>query len=283
MAESSTVARWELALRIKARRAELKMNVADIASHLGFTRNFFSAVENERALLATRKLELLMELLDFPDNEREEMLRLDGIARTRSWLDGHEDLIGEEATRFLGLEQGASEIRIFESLAIAGLLQTPGYMESIFSRDPAVGRVQAKEAIRIRQKRQQEVLGSGKKVQLAMSQAALVQRWGSPDVHRAQLSYLIDMTEQTNLTVRILPFDRPPGPIAMSSTMNILDFDSEHLPSLIWQEPLRSVDFVDESNENYERLRICWQEGFDNALDEAESKGLILSTINSIG
>ena len=68
MAPSSpTVARWELALRIKARREELGLTVQAIADHLGFSRNYWSAIENERSVLADDKFDALMKLLELDD------------------------------------------------------------------------------------------------------------------------------------------------------------------------------------------------------------------------
>ncbi len=271
MAESSTVARWELALRIKARRKELDINVGTIAQHLAFSRNFFSAVENERAMLAPEKLEAIMELLLFSDDEREEMRHLDRVGRKRGWWESHEELLGVEAARYLGLEQGASEIRVFESLAIAGLLQTPEYMHAVFDRDPLLGRLRTRDAIQIREQRQQSIIKSGRLIKMLVSEASLVQIWGDNQIQAEQLSKVLATIESTDLEVRILPFDRSPGPIATSSTLIMLDFKSRHLPSLIWQEPLRSVDFVEEGHEHYDRIRIAWEEGYEGALDAEDS------------
>ena len=45
---SPTVARRALALRLKERRRELGVNVKTITDQLGFTRNYWSAIENDR-------------------------------------------------------------------------------------------------------------------------------------------------------------------------------------------------------------------------------------------
>src|SRR5262245_31910222 len=57
---SPTVAAWELALRLRRRRVQLGVEVRTITQRLGFSRNYWSAVENERKILSEENLVKLL-------------------------------------------------------------------------------------------------------------------------------------------------------------------------------------------------------------------------------
>ena len=67
---SPVVAQFEFAARVRKRREELGLPAAAAGKHLGFTRNFYGAVENHRGLFATAKLPLLIKVLQFDDTDR---------------------------------------------------------------------------------------------------------------------------------------------------------------------------------------------------------------------
>ena len=283
LAESSTVARWELALRIKKRRDELGLKADQISKELGFTRNFFSAVENERAMLATEKLELLMEMLRLDNVERAEFRELDRIARTRGWWEAHEELLSENGVRFIGLEQSATTIRTFDALVLPGLMQTGDYVKALLERDPFFGRVQTGEVLDVRRRRQKEVLGSGVQIMALVSEASLLQQWGGPKVQIDALQHISSLLVKfPNLTIRILPFDIRPGVIAVASTLALLDFDSDNIPNVVFQESLREIDLLNEWHEQYQRIRIAWEEGVEASLPPKQSMARISQAIDEL-
>ena len=133
---SPTVARWELALRLKRRREELGLTVKQITDELGFTRNYWSQVEHEKTVLAADKLTALGALFRFDDATLAELHELRTVARQRGWWADYADQLDDEMQRFFGLEQGATAIRNFESLLIPGLLQTERYARAVFRVRP---------------------------------------------------------------------------------------------------------------------------------------------------
>ena len=277
MATSSTVARWELAHRIKVRRHELGISVDQIAKHLGFTRNFFSAVENERSMLATEKLEVLLLMLEFDDGEREEMMALDEAARQRGWWEAKEvvDLLGEDGSRYLGLEQAAVGIRTFDSLLVPGLLQIGDYMRLVMQNDPIRSRIDVDKMVDVRERRQRSVLETGVRVVCVITEAALRQTWGSAEVRRRQMQYIQKLALENVVTLRILTFETPPGILASSATLLLLDFASPHLPSIGYQEAVRDLGSTIEGEPHFERLQFGWDQAADNALGHADSCSFI--------
>ena len=275
---SSTVARWEFARRLRVRRQELELGIDVVAKHLGFSRNFFSAVENERSMLAADKLNPLYDLLEFDASDRDELTALNQAARNRNWWESRSvtDLVGEAGSRFLGLEQGASSIRTYDSLVIPGLLQLPDYLLTVMKSDPFVSQIELEGAIKLRQRRQNSLQDSGIPITALVSEAAFRQRWGNPDLHRRQLEHVVESAGPgENFELRILTFDDAPGVLAGSSTLAFLTFESEHLSDICYQEAIRDVGILEEGNPQFQRLRIVYEDVLSRARSHDESLEMI--------
>src|SRR5699024_932925 len=121
---SPTVARWELGLRLRQRREQLGTDVATITQRINFSRNYWSAIENERKILSAEKLRTLLDLYEFDTDEQHELLELREAAKQRGWWSRYSGLFSDELLRLYGLEHGAYGIRTYESLLIPGWLQT---------------------------------------------------------------------------------------------------------------------------------------------------------------
>src|SRR5699024_3473198 len=149
-------------------------------------------------------------------------------------------LFSDELLRLYGLEYGAHGVRTHESLLIPGLLQTSEYARALISSDLAnIRQVEVDQRVEVRMRRQ-ERLADDNPLQLTavISEAALLQQVGGPDVRRAQLEHLTDMIDAhpKTLQVNVIPFDVTAGGILGASTFHLLDFVSPQLPSLAWQE-----------------------------------------------
>ena len=76
-----------------------------------------------------------------------------------------------------------------------------------------------------------------------MHEGALLCEYSRRHVIKDQLLYLADLVSDLADTVelRILPFSAPPGAIAGASPYALLDFDSPHLPTAVWEESIRPI------------------------------------------
>ncbi len=277
MATSPVVARWELSRRLASRRKELGLDVKAITDHLGFTRNYWSAVENDRTLIAADKLAILLDLLQFEEPDRTELDQLRADARQRGWWDARPSLEGD-AKRFYGLEDGATRIRTYESLIIPGLLQIEDYTRALIGADPFNRPVDVDRALELRKARQERLL-SGNRIEFValMSQAALTQQVGGPKLQARQLDHIADRIEEATsaIEVRVLPFETNPGIIASSSTLVFFDFESAQLPTIAWQEAIRPLDVVESNDEQFNRLKLAWDDGIRRSLSREASLEMI--------
>jgi hypothetical protein len=171
------------------------------------------------------------------------------------------------------LEYGASHIRSFESLLIPGLLQSSEYIRAVLGADPQYSPVELEQRVAIRRKRQERLRGADPlRLSYILSEGALRQHVGGPEVQHGQLQDLASSIEELweTVEVRVVRFDADIGPLANASTLMIVDFPSPHLDSISWQESIRPLGVIDDP-ERIRRLELSWQAGKSSALDRSSS------------
>jgi transcriptional regulator with XRE-family HTH domain len=280
MAPSPVVARWELSRRLANRRKELGVGVESIAEALGFSRNYWSAVENDRTLIAEDKLRLLFELLQFGEQDQQELLQLREESRAKGWWDEFPSL-SDAAKRIFGLEHGAVKIRTYDGQVMPGLLQIEPYARAVIGADPAIRPVEIEQVIEVRRRRQQLLDGeTAPSVIALLAEAALHQQVAGPHVQVQQLGHIhrLASAPESSVDIRILPFDVNPGVIVGSSTLLLFTYASVHLPEIAIQEAVRQLDPIDSDHEEYTHMDLAWKDGLSRSLSPTDSLGLI-STI----
>jgi transcriptional regulator with XRE-family HTH domain len=112
----------------------------------------------------------------------------------------------QQLTALLNFEQNATTITEVSPLLVPGLLQTSGYVRAIMSGGgvPAA-EIATRVAIRIGRK---DVLTRPGPVNLIalIGEAALHQTVGSPNVMIEQLRHLLDMSQHSNINLRVIPY-----------------------------------------------------------------------------
>lgn len=274
---SPVVAAWELALRLRERRDHLNVDVKTITSRLGFSRNYWSAVENERKILSEESLAKLLTLLEFDDSERQELLDLRNMAKERGWWTKYSSFLGSEIQRMFGLELGAQGVREYESLIIPGLLQTADYARAIMTPAVVVRQVEVDQRVDVRLKRQQRLTGENPlHVTAIICEAALLQQIGGPATLRGQLDHLADLIEghPKRIRVRIIPFTARACGLFGASTVHMIDFENPILPTVAWQETVTTYDIIDDPI-RIRDLTLTYSDAFGQALNEQQSLEMI--------
>ncbi|WP_246868524.1 DUF5753 domain-containing protein [Saccharopolyspora sp. ASAGF58] len=229
------------------------MDVRTITDLLGFSRNYWSAVENERKILAEDKLRSVLDAFDFDDEEQRELLALRATSKERGWWARYSALFGEELLRFYGLEHGAHSIRTYESLLIPGLLQTEDYARALIASDHTnIRRVEVDQRVDVRMTRQRRLTDDDPlQLTAVVSEAALLQQIGGPDVLRNQLLSMASLLEEHPDTVQVLviPFSATAGGVFGASTFHLVDFDNPRLPTLAWQETVTAQSLIDNDDQ----------------------------------
>lgn len=179
-------------------------------------------------------------------------------SRPQAWLDLAE------------LEATSTSIRSHETLLIPGLLQTESYIRALVSTGlPAASRDEVETAVRYRLARQ-PVLGEPHSTDFyaVIHEAALHVVVGDSDVMREQLTHLLRVGAQSNVTIQILPFDAGPGAWRCAPFLQ-LEPAVARLGSVILEHPGSRVVLDDE--ESLDQYRATFEELCRNALPPVAS------------
>ena len=197
--------------------------------------------------------------------QAEELEQLAAHARARPWWRDYPDVFENE---FPGIENDASQIRIFMPLVLPGLLQTREYMAVVLragSRPPSFVR----RAIEARMRRQ-EILertdGTAPRLSAVITEASLMYRWGSKGDRREQIEHLATLSREANIDLRIQRFADGP-PTGMHSMVNIFDLPGEE-SRLVYLETDVAIHEVSKREEVESYVH-----GFSRAQDAALEPG----------
>lgn len=278
---SPVVAQFELASRLRRRRAQLNLSAKAVSDHLGFSPNHWSGVENNRTILAADKLAKLADLFDLDAAEIDELQALRQIARAPRWWDEYHYVQDERLAQYYGLEYGASAIRSFESWVVPGLLQTEDYARAVTQNDPDTTDARSRKRVELRLRRQRRLTepdddGELLELDVVVAQAALMQQNGGADVLRRQLLHLVDLIEKLDKTLqfRVIPFTTTPRGMVNVSTLHLLSFASPHMPVLAWRESVEPLGITDD-RDLLEVIEVNFTRARETALSRPDSLALI--------
>ncbi|GAA2674774.1 MULTISPECIES: helix-turn-helix transcriptional regulator [Actinosynnema] len=170
------------------------------------TQSTLSRMENGYISPSWTELGALLGLYGASDVERREAEAL--------WEDAKQDgtrlvyaaAFTPEARTYARQEADATEVRTVEMNVIPGLLQTPAYAAAVRRAgkrfvDGGVSVDQAKAALAGRQRRLRTV-----RLDAVIDESALHRLVGGADVMHEQLLHLVAATQNSNTTIRVIPF-----------------------------------------------------------------------------
>jgi Domain of unknown function (DUF5753) len=203
----------------------------------------------------------LLRLYGVSGINREEAEELTLLAGTKGWWHDFPEIFDSE---FPGYENDAVTIRTSSPLILPELVQTPAYIESTLrseSRPPAWRR----KTLAARLHRQ-EIIVRPRPVALSalITEASLRFRWGTLNERREQIEHLINMSELSNVHLRIQRFDDG-CPAGASSMVSIFGFDSGS-GGIVFVETGHSIEEV-RSQELAEYYEQSFQSACEGSLD----------------
>ena len=287
MPPSAPVAKLELAHRLREYRAASGETARAISARLGFSPNYLSALEHGREVVSKDKLPDLAATYELDDDEVAELADLIETSKLVGWWEQppYGELLSDEMKLLCGLEQGAASARVYESVVITGLLQTPEYAEALIAADALNSRASIRHRVALRMKRQERLEGDDPlELTVVMSEAALMQQIGGPRVLRRQLEHLADLIDQfpDSLAVYVHPFTASDLAFAGASTLIFFGFDDSRLDSLLWREAGVPVG-TSEETEVVELFEVNFASARELCLAREASSSLIRNRIVELG
>ncbi|MFI1394045.1 helix-turn-helix domain-containing protein [Streptomyces sp. NPDC020681] len=235
-----------------------------------------SRMELGRVSFKARDVEDLLTLYGVSDDtERGPLLGLAKESNVAGWWHTYGDVLPGWFQTYVGLEGAASLIRIYEVQFVHGLLQTESYAHAVVARGmPDAPRAEIDRRVALRLERQ-KILVSERAPQLhaILDEAALRRPYGDRAVMQGQLRHLIDVSEQSNITLQVMPFSFG-GHAGESGAFTMLRFPESDLSDIVYLEQLTSALYLDKREEvaQYERVMKRLQE---DSPDPAESRDVL--------
>ncbi|MFC7264025.1 helix-turn-helix domain-containing protein [Streptomyces lutosisoli] len=201
--------RIRVATELRKLRERAGMTTTEAARQLGTSTGQLSNVESARFGVSAERLRAMACTYDCSDQAFTEALVDLAGDRTRGWWEQYREILPSGLLDLAELEHHATALRTAFTSHVPGLLQTNDHAREIFRHViPAPTPPEVEHRVSYRIKRQ-DVLYRADPVpyRTVIHEAALRMKIGGPEVARAQLRHLLDMSERDHITIRVLPFD----------------------------------------------------------------------------
>lgn len=256
-----TVRRRRLGQELRRLRELKGMTAEEVAERLLVSQSKISRLENGRRSISQRDVRDLCNVYEVDDHRIvDSLMQMAKDSRQQGWWHAFGDI---PYSVYIGLETEAASLRVYESLLVPGLLQTPGYAEAVIPGAlPELAQEQLEKRIQVRMRRQERVNDPEKPLRLwvVLDESALRRVVGSHLIMREQLEYLVDVSRLPHVTVQVLPYDTG-AHAGMSGTFSILEFDDASDSSVVYIEGVTSDLYLEKTNDvhkytiMYEHLR----------------------------
>ncbi|WP_433680493.1 helix-turn-helix domain-containing protein [Nocardia sp. CA-119907] len=260
----STVPRRQLGRHLRELRSAAGLTLTTAAELMQWSFNMLQRVEKGQ-VDKIRDVDI-RELCRIYGAEPEQAKALVGLARQANapeWWHAYGDLIPENFDVYVGLENAAKKLTIYQSELVPGLFQTPRYTQTLVT----VGRPDDRAAeierrVQLRIKRQTLVTRHTNPVEVVVivHESVLRQVIGSRQAMVEQMRALIDASRLPNVTLQVLPYEAGYPTGAQIGPFTILEFGADSKghpvePSVVYMEGFTGALYVDKpsSVEQYGR------------------------------
>jgi transcriptional regulator with XRE-family HTH domain len=211
--------------------------------------------------------------------EREQLLSLASQANQPGWWYRYNDILPSWFQAYIGLEEAAESIRVYEAQFVPGLLQTESYAAAVL----ALGDIPAGEMERhvlLRKQRQRRFAAGELRLWAILDEDTLRRPVGNAEVLREQLSYLLRVCQSRNLVLQIIP--RGVGGHAAPSGFSILRFGDPEMPDIVYVEQLTSALYLDKRPE-VDRYLLAMERMSIVATEPRASAEVIKTILDELG
>lgn len=263
MASSPTVwLRW-LSHEMVRLRKEVGLERGDVAKELRCTTQKIGHIETAHTPPQVKDLkDVLLQLYKVPEERWPYYLQAARDAKKKGWWQKHQDSMPTWFSLYVGLEQGASELYLWDPLLFHGLLQTREYMAAVQrGGSPELPDAEVERIVNVRLNRQ-SILEADEPPRLWMviGEAALRTNIGGPKVMRAQLEHVLDVAKHPRVTVQMLPLEAGAHP-GLRGPVTIMGFPTEGHARVVYLEYRTGSLYLDDASEvndyqiSFEHLR----------------------------
>src|SRR2546423_7073893 len=211
--------------------------VREVSEAVGWSSSKLSRIETSLSRVKREDLTRLLDYYEAPADVRSDIGALEQapVRRPRR----PPDAVPDALEKYARLEEQASDISIYATAVVPGLLQTQEYAAAVIAATPTREDHLAKTRMQTRMARQ-AVLGRRPppRLNVILDEATLQRPIGGEAVMRRQMLRLQELSDRPETVIRILPVAIGAHP-ALGGSFTILDFpESPDVPSCVWLDDL---------------------------------------------
>ena len=284
----STVPRRQLGRTLRDLRTEAAVTLDAAAEALECSRQKVWRIESGLGTVRGVDVRAMCELYGATRELTGALIGLAAETRVKGWWHAYGDAIPDWFEPYIGLEAAASRLRYFQESLIPGLLQTRGYILGVYEQRTDMSDDEREMLVAARLQRRSLLsrrLPPAPRIEVVLSEAALLRPVGGSPAMAEQLRFLLRATERPNISLRVLPLSVGLHLGAVAGDFVMLNFPIGNRttpePPVIYRESLTGALYLDRPAEiaAYEKV---WANLLHLALSEGESRQLTSKIIEEI-
>ncbi|MEV6684558.1 helix-turn-helix transcriptional regulator [Streptomyces sp. NPDC051130] len=267
-------------------RDKAGMSGEEAAARMGWHHTKLSKVENARAGVTPKDIDLLMSTYGVTDTDL--ISALQGLARDagkQGWWATYGDVVANPYRDYLSLESDAVGIRFYGGHLVPGLLQRPGYAKAIITGTAMPPRTpqEVQALVDVRMARQAVLSRTDRsplKLRAVIHQSVLQQDFrGDQSIMLDQLNHLLYMSERTNITIQVMPMSAGAHP-GLLGLFSVVDFEKPW-PTVVQLENILGGTFV-EGTADVQQFDDAFEAIVADALSVDASRKAIMNRVEEI-
>lgn len=235
-----------LGAALRQHRQAAKLDQPQAAEVIASSQARISRVESGHATPRVIEVRLLLDAYGVDDVEvRLKLEELAKHSKNRGWWLEHATHLRPGYLDHIALEDDATYIREWQPVMVPGLLQTPAYAEAVIAGGPHyLDQERITQLVAVRVGRQAKIEEGGASYAAILWEPVVAHPLASVELHREQLSAILEAGKRKNVTVQVLPYSA--GILAgYSSAFYSFSFGDEPTVEAVAMDNLRGTSVLE--------------------------------------
>ncbi|MEU2608634.1 helix-turn-helix domain-containing protein [Streptomyces albus] len=275
-ASGSTVPRRQLGRHLKELREAAKLTRKGAGDLIEVSDTTMWRIETGKAPIRKHDVEALCRHYDASEETTRALIALASESKAKGWWHSYGDVIPSGFDVYIGLEEAASELWIYQAELVPGLFQIEEYARALVRvHNPETEDAEVERRVTLRMERQSlltRVSQPPPRLRVALYEGALHPPVGGAAVMARQLAHLIYVAQLPNVTIRVVPFAAGLHPGLLTMPFTLLKYPlngdgRETEPPTVYVDGFTGSLYLDKPHEiaSYERAFAgIWEAATDD-------------------
>lgn len=245
-----TVLKILLGAQLRRLRETAGVSRDDAGYHIRASGSKISRLELGRVSFKERDVSDLLDLYHVAGEQKDQLVQLTREANATPWWQKYREVVPDWFQVYVGLEEAATLIRVYEVQFVPGLLQTEEYARAVVLQgSPGLSPDEVDNRVNVRLGRQRLFAKeNAPRLWAIVDEAALRRPMGGRDVLAGQVKRLMEAVGEPNITLQVMPF-KYGGHGAEGGAFTIMRFPEADLPDMVYMEYLTGAHYIDKPDE----------------------------------